>query len=182
MAPPAMAKDTITRQLAPTVGPAASGVTFRAGILSGIGNTIMVGSLEFDGNVGHFINTDTYMPAQNHLVSSCVLPIGSANIFIGLTEEAMGFRGGSKFIPPALSPVEDGYDAGFGIDLPYSYVGADQDLLNAYRQSPSGCGITQKMPMPRSHFVGMVQIEPAEETETDQPVEKAVKPRRMWKT
>ena len=45
----------------------------------------------------------------------------------------MGFRAGSKFIPPALSPVEDGYDAGFGTDLPYSYVGADQDLLNAYR-------------------------------------------------
>ena len=27
--------------------------------------------------------------------------------------------------------------------------------------------------MPRSHFVGMVQIEPAEETETDLPIEKA---------
>ena len=159
--------------MAPTVGPAASGVTFRAGILGGIGSTITVESLELHRNVGHFINNGSYMPAQNHLVSACVLPIGSANVFIGLSVESMSFRGGSKFIPPALSPVEDGYDAGFGIDLPYSYVGADQDLLNAYRHSTSGCVASQRIPMPRSHFVGMVQIEPAEETETDLPVEKA---------
>ena len=116
----------------------------------------MVGSVEFDGNVRHFINNGSYMSAQNHLVSACVLPIGSANVFIGLTAEAMGFRGGSKFIPPALSPVEDGYDAGFGTDLPYSYVGADQDLLNAYRQSMIGCRASQKMHVPRWHFIGMV--------------------------
>ena len=96
LVPSTLVKSTMTRQLAPTVGAAVSGVTFRAGILGEIGSTITVGSLEFDGNVGHFINNDTYMPAQNHLVSACVLPIGSANIFIGLTTEAMGFRGGSK--------------------------------------------------------------------------------------
>ena len=93
------------------MGPAASGVTFRAGVLGGIGSTITVGSLKFDGNVVHFINNGTYMPADNPLVSARILPIGSANIFIGLTAEAMGFCGGSKFFPPALSPVEDGYDA-----------------------------------------------------------------------
>lgn len=31
------------------------------------------------------------MPARDHLVSAYIVPVGSVNIFIGLTAEALGF-------------------------------------------------------------------------------------------
>src|SRR5664279_6654798 len=70
MAPPAMNSLLRTRQLAPTVGPAASGVTFRAGLLGGFGDTITVGTTIIDknGGSGRMVNDNAYMPACNHLV------------------------------------------------------------------------------------------------------------------
>ena len=66
---------------------------------------------------------------------------------------------------------------GFGADLPYSYVGANRDLILAYRQSMTGCNTSQEMPIPRSHFVGMVQTEPAEKAEDEQPTEQVEDPK-----
>ena len=56
----------IRRQLAPTVGPKASSVTFQAGTLGGIGESIAVGrAVNIDGNV--YVNCDnTFAPANDH--------------------------------------------------------------------------------------------------------------------
>ena len=112
-----------------------SGVSFREGILGGIGKTITVGTVEFGESGGYIVDNDAYMPANDHLVSAYLFPIGDLNIFIGMTAEALGLRGGSKFFPPAILPVEDGFDAGLGSDLAHTYVGADRDLILSGRQA-----------------------------------------------
>src|SRR5664279_3673184 len=102
MAPPAMNSLPRTRQLSPTVGPAASGVTFRVGLLGGFGDTIAIGTatIDVDGGFGRIVYNGAYMPARNHLVSAYVIPVGSVNIFIGMTAEALGFRGEADFFRP----------------------------------------------------------------------------------
>ena len=90
MAPNDGAKSTIHRQLVHTVGPAAPGVTFRDGILGGIGETITVGTAVFGEEGGYIVDDDSYMPANDYLVSACIFPIGVHNIFIGMTPEALG--------------------------------------------------------------------------------------------
>ena len=125
----------ITRQLAPTMGPAAAEVTFRAGLLGGFGDTITIDTTIIDenGSFGRIVNNNAYMPARNHLVSTYIIPVGSINIFIGSTTEALGFRGGSRFFPPTLHPIDEDFDAGLGANLPYTYMAADRDLIHAYR-------------------------------------------------
>ena len=75
----------IRRQLAPTVGPKALGVTFEAGTLGGIGESIAVGhAVNIDGNV--YINCDnTFMPANDYIVGCGIVPVGGIDIFIGYT-------------------------------------------------------------------------------------------------
>ena len=73
---------------------------FRPGLLGGFGDTMSIGTVEYDGNGGRILANNAYMPTRNHLISACIVPVGSVNIFIGMTAEAMGFKGGSKFIPP----------------------------------------------------------------------------------
>ena len=97
--------------MAPTVGPATSGVSFREGILGGIGETITVGTAVFGESGGCIVDGDSYMPANDYFVSACIFPIGSHNIFIGMTAEALGLRGESQFFPPTILPVEDRFDA-----------------------------------------------------------------------
>src|SRR5664279_2389364 len=171
MAPHAMNLFPMTRQLAPTVGPAASGVTFRAGLLCGFGDTITVGTAIIDknGGSGRIVNDNAYMPARNHLVSAYIIPVGSINIFIGLTEEALGFRGGSRFFPPALHPIDEDFDAGLGANLPSTYMVADRDLIHAYRQSGPAAVSSLEVLASRSHFIGMVHAEPAVSAENSEP-------------
>src|SRR5664279_4161137 len=106
MAPHAMSSFPIVQQVGPTVGPAAFGVTFRAGLLGGFGDTITIGTAIIDenGGFGRIVNNNAYMPARNHLISAYIIPVGSINIVIGLTAEALGFRGGNKKNPSALHP------------------------------------------------------------------------------
>ena len=88
----------IRRKLAPTVGPKASGVTFQARTLGGIGESIAVGrAVNIDDNV--YINCDsTFMPANDYIV-----PVGGIDIFIGYTPEA--YRMQRILSPtPSLSP------------------------------------------------------------------------------
>ena len=96
---------TIHRQLAPTVGLATSGVSFREGILGGIGETITVGTAVFGEEGGYIVDNDSYMPANDYLVSAYIFLIGDHNIFVGMTAEALGLRGGSRFFPPTILPV-----------------------------------------------------------------------------
>ena len=110
MAPDGKPVYTIHRQLAPTVGPATSGVSFREGILGGIGRSITVGTAVFGESGGYIVDDDSYMPANDYLISACILPIGSRNIFIGMMAEALGLRGINHFFPPTILPVEDGFD------------------------------------------------------------------------
>ena len=65
---------TIHRQLAPSVGPATPRVTFRDGILGGIGETITVGTAIFGEEGGYIVDDDSYMPANDYLVSACIFP------------------------------------------------------------------------------------------------------------
>ena len=97
-------KSRIHQQLAPTVGPATSGVSFREGILGGIGRSITVGTAVFSESGGYIVDDDSYMPANDYLVSACILPIGSRNIFIGMTAEALGLRRQNHFFLPTSSP------------------------------------------------------------------------------
>ena len=56
----------IRRQLAPIVGPKASGVTFQAGTLGRIGESIAVGrAVNIDGNV--YINCDNILSMEKHV-------------------------------------------------------------------------------------------------------------------
>ena len=128
-------RSIIHRQLAPTVGPATSGVSFREGILGGIGETITVGTAIFGEPAGYIVDDNSYMPANDYLVSACILPIGSHSVFIGMTAKALGLRGENHFSLPTILPVEHGFDAGFGPDLAHTYVGADRDLISAGRQA-----------------------------------------------
>ena len=129
MAHDGKSKSTIHRQLAPTVGPATSGVSFREGILGGIGRSITVGTAVFGEAGGYIVNNDSYMPADDYIVSACILPIGSRDIFIGMTAEALGLRGINRLVPPTILPVEDGFDAGFGSDLAHTYVGDRKSVV-----------------------------------------------------
>src|SRR5664279_3015751 len=171
MAPPAMNSFPKPRQLAPTVGQRASGVTFRAGLLGGFGDTIDVGTaiIDVDGGFGRIVDNGAYMPARNHLVGAYVVPVGSINIFIGSTAEALGFRGGSRFFPPALHPIDEDFDAVLGANLPYFYMAVDRDLIHAYRQSGPAAVSSQEVPASRSHFIGMVHAEPAVSAENSEP-------------
>ena len=125
--------------------------------MGGIGETITVGTSVFGERGGFIVDNDSYMPAKDHLVSAYLFPIGDLNILIGMTAEALGLHGGSKFFPPAILPVEDGFDAGLGSDLAHTYVGADQDLINAVRQADDATVRNRGTVNAEYHYVGMIE-------------------------
>ena len=106
MAPPYVPKNPITRQLAPTVGPKALGVTFKAGALGKIGRSMAVGRANLDGDVG-FVEADSWTPAHDELVSSFIIPIGDINIFTGFTAAAYGFPGDLENSSPPTTQKTD---------------------------------------------------------------------------
>ena len=80
---------TFPRQLAPTVGPSPSGVTFRAGSLPAgcdddcaVGQAIVFGSLFFVENAGYRLADAP--PAT----CGVIMPFGRINAFVGLVEAA----------------------------------------------------------------------------------------------
>ena len=91
----------IRRQLVPTVGPKVSSVTFQAGTLGGIGESIAVGhAVNIDGNF--YINCDnTFMPANDYIVGCGIVPVGGIDIFIGYTPEAYGMQ---RILSPTPPP------------------------------------------------------------------------------
>ena len=162
-------RSIIHRQLAPTVGPATSGVSFREGILGGIGKTITVGTAIFGEPAGYIVDDNSYMPANDYLVSACILPIGSHSVFIGMTAKALGLRRESRIFPPTILPVEEGFDAGFGSDLAYTYVGADRDLILAGRQADDIANTHHGKASAEYHYIGMIGTNEVNMTESSEP-------------
>lgn len=152
------------------MGPATSGVTFRAGILSGIGDTITVVTVIFDQEgSAHIVDDDSYMPAGEHLISAYLFPIGRHNIFIGMTAEALGLRGETQFFPPTIHPIEEDFDAGIGFNLAHTYVGADQDLILAGRKAEETNPSCTSEVNTEYHYVSMVFTESTPATESSEP-------------
>ena len=118
----------IRRQLAPTVGPKASDVTFQTGILGGIVKSIAVGrTVNIDGNV--YINCDsTFMPANDYIVGCGIVPVGDIDIFIAYSPEA--YRMQRILSPTPLPESANNFDGSesaslaesTGSDLNFCYV------------------------------------------------------------
>ena len=79
------------RQLAPTVGPAASGGRNREGsTFGGIGDTIAVGRVLYAGNFPIVPQDECWIPARTNPVKLSIIPIGGIHIFIGETVDSDG--------------------------------------------------------------------------------------------
>jgi hypothetical protein len=116
----------IRRQLAPTVGHKASGVTFQAGTLGGIGDTIAFGRAARCGNIGYIADDGGYIPAKEGLIAYTLVPIGEIEIFIGFTPVALGFPKKHTIFGPTRHP-EDDYPTD-GSESAFSQESADSDL------------------------------------------------------
>ena len=79
------------RQLAPTVGPAASGGRNRAGsAFAGIGDTVAVGRVQYYGRFPFVPPDECWIPARTNPVRLSIIPFGGFHIFIGETAEHGG--------------------------------------------------------------------------------------------
>jgi hypothetical protein len=67
------------------VGIRRPGVTFLAGSLGSIGETIATGRVMYHGNVPVFINDGSWIPASDNVVTDTIMPSGGIDIFIGFT-------------------------------------------------------------------------------------------------
>src|SRR6185369_3590479 len=72
---------TIPRQLAPTVGPAVKGVTFRAGSMKGAEDLVVGRIITVDGTP--LIDDSSWGPEADYLETGHVIPFGSINVFVG---------------------------------------------------------------------------------------------------
>ena len=165
-----MSKSTIHRQLAPTVGPATTGVLIREEILGDIGKSIAVGTAVYGKAGGFIVNNASYMPTKDDIVSACILPIGSCNIFVGMTAKALGSCGANHFVLPTTLPVEDQSDEGFGCDLAQTYIEADQDPISAGHLAEDIAETYYRPASTAYHYVGMIgtnEVNMAESSEPD---------------
>ena len=79
------------RQLAPTVGPAASGGRNRAGsAFAGIGDTVAVGRVQYYGRFPFVPPDECWIPARTNAIRLSIIPIGGIHIFIGETVDHDG--------------------------------------------------------------------------------------------
>ena len=79
------------RQLAPTVGPEASGGRNRAGsAFAGIGDTVAVGRVMYAGGFPLVLPDRYWIPAKTNATKLSIIPIGGIHIFIGETVDQGG--------------------------------------------------------------------------------------------
>ena len=110
----------IRRQLVPTVGHKASGITFQAGTIGGIGDTIAVGCAAWVGSIGYVQDDETWVPAKDGLIAYTLVPIGGFEFFMGFTPEALGFpRNHTVFGPthhPEIDYSQDGSESASSVE------------------------------------------------------------------
>ena len=94
---------TIPRQLAPTVGPAVKGVTFRAGSKSGC-KEIAIGQVE-DINGVPFIDDSEWGPEADRVEFGYIVPIGSVKVFVGSVSRKLGGAAQGSESMEELRPV-----------------------------------------------------------------------------
>ena len=77
------------RQLAPTMGPEASGGRNQAGsAFAGIGNTIAVGRVQYAGRFPIVPPDEYWIPAKKDAVKLSIIPFGGIHLFIGETVDS----------------------------------------------------------------------------------------------
>ena len=82
---------SMQRQLAPTVGPAASGGRNRVGsAFAGISDTVAVGRVQYYGRFPSVPPDECWIPARTNVVRLSIIPIGVIHIFIGETVDHDG--------------------------------------------------------------------------------------------
>src|SRR5664279_165809 len=129
MAPRILSAVATPRQLAPTVGPKALGVLFRAGILGGIGETIAVGHAEICSGYGYVHNDASWMLAYGVPVESFIVPVGDINIYIGYTAAAFDSAGNFNDISaPTRHPLDQEIGAHIGSEETVSQESATSDF------------------------------------------------------
>ena len=89
--PSSEAQSNKQRQLAPTVGPAASGGRNREGSAMGsYDDTIAVGRVLYTGNLPIVPPDECWIPAKTNPVKLSIVPVGGIHIFIGETVDSDG--------------------------------------------------------------------------------------------
>ena len=79
------------RQLAPTVGPAALGGRIRAGsAFAGIGDTVAIGRVMYDGVFPIVQADECWIPAKADAIKLSIIPFGDIHVFIGETVDSDG--------------------------------------------------------------------------------------------
>src|SRR5664279_763731 len=96
------------------------------------------------------------MPANDTLVSACIIPIGSVNIFTGFIAAALGFPEINALVP-AHHPIDQEIGAQDGSDLAFSRELADHDLSNSNVQSETDTVFSQEISESDFHFVGVIE-------------------------
>jgi hypothetical protein len=64
------------------------GVTFRAGFLGSIGDTIAIGRVVYYGNVPVVLDDGSWVPASDNIIAGAIVPIGGIDLFIDFTKNA----------------------------------------------------------------------------------------------
>jgi hypothetical protein len=64
------------------------GVTFRAGSLGSISDTIITGRVMYYGNIPVVLNDGSWIPASDNVITGTIVPIGGIDIFISFTKDA----------------------------------------------------------------------------------------------
>ena len=163
MAPLPRLDSTIPRQLAPTVGPERSRVSFLPGSTGGIGDTITVGLVScFDETgAGHIFNDDFWMPAKEDPAGWSMVSIGGFDIFVGFTAKALddlGFTTSATATHP--SNFEDGSDLDSD-EIAYLDLAFDADDEDSEDDASS------TMAAPEFHFIGILGESGSTESMTD---------------
>ncbi|KAM0882958.1 hypothetical protein ACQ4PT_031946 [Festuca glaucescens] len=84
-------REKMQRQLAPTVGPTASGGRNRVGsAFGGVGDTIAVGRILYAGNLPIVPPNECWISARTDPIKLSIIPIGGIHIFIGETVDSDG--------------------------------------------------------------------------------------------
>ena len=93
---------SMQRQLAPTVGPEASGGRNREGsAFAGIGDSVAVGRIQYYGRFPFVPPDECWIPARTNPTRLSIIPFGGFHIFIGETADHGGISQVSSVDPTA---------------------------------------------------------------------------------